>query len=356
MANPRPAVIQPPPPINTFALDDLLAPHIAAATAALDRRAPLLAGMVRYHLGELDANLQPAPSGTVDRGKRFRPAVAVLAALAAGGSAEQAAPVAAAIEMLHNFTLIHDDIQDDAQTRRHRATVWHLWGSSQAINAGDALFAAAHLPFFRLPGLGVEPGLTLELLEAFETTTIEIVAGQTLDLGFEGRSDVSGDDYLAMIAGKTAAIVRYAAWAGARLGASEAVADLFATFGLALGLGFQIQDDALGIWGATAETGKAPADDIRRRKPNLSVLLLQERVDPATRDELRAIYQADEIDAAGVRRVLDLLAEHEVRAAIDAQVEHYHDQARAALLRAASDSPARDHLLNLVERLSVRTG
>lgn len=357
MVDPRPAVKPPPDQAGTLALDDLLAPYLADATAALDRRAPLLAGMARYHLGELGPDLRPAPDGTVDRGKRIRPAVAVLAALAVGGTAAQAVPVAAAIELLHNFTLIHDDIQDESPTRRHRPTVWHLWNIGQAINAGDALFAAAHLPFFRLPGLGVDPTLTLELLEAFETTTIEIVAGQTLDLGFEGRSDVSGDDYLEMIAGKTAAIVRYAAWAGARLGgASEEVADQFATFGLALGLGFQIRDDALGIWGATAETGKAPADDIRRRKQSLPILLLQERVDPATRDELLTLYLAPAIDAAGVRRVLDLLAEHDVQAAIETRVEHYHDEARAALLVATDENPARDRLLDLVERLAARTG
>lgn len=356
MEEPRPTVTS-PGQTDLVALDDLLAPYLAGATAALDRRAPLLAGMVRYHLGELGPDLKPAASGTVDRGKRIRPAVAVLAALAVGGSAAQAAPVAAAIELLHNFTLIHDDIQDESPTRRHRPTVWHLWDIGQAINAGDALFAAAHLPFFQLPGLGIDPAVTLQLLEAFETTTIEIVAGQTLDLGFEGRSDVSGDDYLEMIAGKTAAIVRYAAWAGARLGgANDEVADQFATFGLALGIGFQIRDDALGIWGATADTGKAPADDIRRRKQSLPILLLQERVDPATRDELRTIYQAPAIDAAGVRRVLDLLAEHDVRATIEARVEHYHDEARSALLLAANDSPARDHLFDLVERLAVRTG
>lgn len=357
----RPTLVQTQPPDldDEALLDQLLTPYMAEATAALGSRAPLLAEMVRYHLGELDAELRLAPPGSIDRGKRIRPALAVLSTVAAGGAAERGAAVAAAIELVHNFTLIHDDIQDESPTRRHRPTVWSLWNVGQAINAGDALFAAAHLPFFRLTDLGVPPPLTLRLLEALERTTIEIVAGQTLDLGFEGRPDVTSDDYLAMIAGKTAAIVRYAAWAGAMLGeAGEETADQFATFGLALGLGFQVRDDALGIWGATAATGKERADDIRRRKQSLPILLLRERAGPTIRDELRTIYDAPTIDPAGIERVLALLAEHEVRATIETQVEQYHDQARSALLIATGrgDNPARDRLLELVERLAFRTG
>ncbi|MBA2519689.1 MAG: polyprenyl synthetase family protein [Chloroflexia bacterium] len=340
-------------------LDDLLAPFMATATAALDGRAPLLATMVRYHLGDLDSELRPTAPGTSDRGKRIRPAVAMLAAVAAGGSAATAVPVAAAIELLHNFTLIHDDIQDESPTRRHRPTVWRRWSVGQAINAGDALYAAAQLPFFHLAGLGVPPPLILCLLDAFSRTTIAIVEGQTLDLSFEGRSDVSAAGYLDMIAAKTAAILHYAAWAGALLGgANDATADKFAAFGLALGTGFQVRDDALGVWGATAATGKAPADDIRRRKQSLPILLLRERVPPATREELTTIYAAPDINAAGIERVLALLAEYEVPAAIEARVRHFHDQARNALPLATGAGPntARDQLLGLVGQLAGRTG
>ena len=117
--------------------------------------------------------------------------------------------------------------------------------------------------------------------------TIAIVEGQTLDLAFEARPDVSPGEYLEMIAGKTAAIVRFAAWAGALLGgADEAAASRWAEFGLALGLGFQVRDDLLGIWGAQEATGKAPADDVRRRKQSLPILILRERLDEAEREEL----------------------------------------------------------------------
>jgi geranylgeranyl diphosphate synthase type I len=340
-------------------LDQLLAPYLADAITALDHRAPLLGTMVRYHFGELDLDLRPAAPGTIDRGKRIRPAVAILSAVAAGGKAAKGAPVAAAIELLHNFTLIHDDIQDESPTRRHRPTVWRRWGVAQAINAGDALCAVAHLPFGRLPRLDVAPELTLRLLDAFGRTMIEIVAGQTLDLSFEARADVTADDYLTMISGKTAAIIRYAAWAGSLLGdASDAVADQFATFGLALGLGFQLRDDALGIWGAPTETGKTRADDIRRRKQSLPILLLRDRAKPAVRAELATLYLVPEINAAGIERVLTLLAEHDIQAEMEAQIACYHDQARSALLAVAdqSENPGRNHLLALVERLAIRTG
>ena len=329
------------------------------ALSELDGRAPLLAGMARYHLGYAGQDLNPADSREIDRGKRMRPAVALLAAGAVGGAPGAAAPVGAAIELLHNFTLVHDDVQDESPTRRHRPTVWSVWGIGQAINAGDALFAAAHLPLYRLPSAGVPADLTLRLLEAFDRMTIAIVEGQTLDLGFEARADVQPADYLAMIAGKTAAIVRFAAWAGALLGgASDAAADRWSDFGLALGVGFQIRDDLLGIWGDPRETGKAAADDIRRRKQSLPILILRQRLTPAERDELSRLYAQSEVAGPGVARVLELLDREKIRPVIETEILRYHDEAAAALREAAlpGANPARDRLLTLVERLSTRAG
>ena len=335
----------------------LIDPLMREAVAALDGQAPLLAGMVRYHLGYVDQTLQPVVDG-IDRGKRVRPAVALLAAGAAGGDPAVAAPVAAALELLHNFTLIHDDIQDESPTRRHRPTVWSLWGSKQAINAGDALFAAAHLPLYALPSRGVSADLTMRLLAAFDRMTIAIVEGQTNDLQFEERADVMPEEYLAMIGGKTAAIVRYAAWAGALLGgSSEADADRWDAFGLALGLGFQIHDDLLGIWGATAETGKAPADDIRRRKQSLPILLLRERLPGEERAMLDALYAAESIDPVGVDAVLSLLAREGIQAEVAHEVARYHDQAIRALAATSTASNAhRRQLEAMVEQLATRTG
>jgi geranylgeranyl diphosphate synthase type I len=339
-------------------LDNLIEPPIQDALTALDGRAPLLAGMVRYHLGYVDRDFTPADPQSIDRGKRVRPTVALLAAGAAGGDPAVAAPLAAAIELLHNFTLIHDDIQDESATRRHRPTLWSLWGAKQAINAGDALFAVAHLPLFGLPRHGVPTELTLSLSTCFDRMTIAIVEGQTLDLGFEGRPRITSAEYLEMIAGKTAAILHFAASAGAALGgADDEAVSHWSDFGLALGLGFQIQDDLLGIWGDSVATGKPAADDIRRRKKSLPIVMLDERLDPASRAELSGIYAADQIDEAGVARVLTFLEAAAVRAEVEREIARYHDHAAGALRAAAPDDndPYRARLLALVEQLSSRT-
>jgi geranylgeranyl diphosphate synthase, type I len=358
-------IIQPHPPeavgpeMTEFDVDALIEPALLDAMAALDDRTPLLSGMIRYHLGYAGRDLRPVDGRGVDRGKRLRPAVALLAAGAAGGDPHAAAPVAAALELLHNFTLIHDDVQDESLIRRHRPTVWSLWGVGQAINAGDALFAAAHLPLYRLAATGISAQLGLRLLEAFDHMTIAIVEGQTLDLAFEARSDVSPSEYLEMIAGKTAAIVRFAAWAGALLGgADEAGASRWAEFGLALGLGFQVRDDLLGIWGAQEATGKAPADDVRRRKQSLPILILRERLEEVEREELRLLFSAPNVDSVGVARVLALLEREQVRQEVEAVIAGYHDRAATALIDAAQpgSNRSRDHLLALVERLSSRSG
>ncbi|MEJ7762563.1 MAG: polyprenyl synthetase family protein [Thermomicrobiales bacterium] len=340
-------------------VDAAIGPYLDLAIAALDGRDPTLAGMVRYHLGLVDAGFSPLGREAVIRaqGKRLRPRVALLCCEAAGGDPGAAAPLAAALELLHNFTLIHDDIQDQSAQRRHRPTVWAIWGAAQAINAGDALFAAAHLPLYRLPAAGVSLDLTLRLVEAFDRMTIEIVRGQVLDLSFEGGAAVSPDDYLAMIDGKTAAIVRYAAWAGALLGgASEETADRLATFGQALGVGFQIRDDLLGIWGAPAETGKPAADDLRRRKQSLPVVLLRTGENAAARDEVTRWYAEPVIDESGVARMLGLLSDAGVRLAVEALIAQLHDRARSALQAALPDaaSPASDTLLAYTDTLAHR--
>lgn len=337
-------------------VDALLEPLMTGALTALDGRAPLLAGMVRYHLGYADLDLRPIDPRTIDRGKRIRPAVTLLVAGAAGGDPVQAAPVAAAIELLHNFTLIHDDIQDESATRRHRPTVWHTWGQKQAINAGDALFAVAHLPLLQLPARGVSAERTIAILDAFERMTIEIVAGQTLDLNFETREDVMADAYLEMIAGKTSAIIRFAAWAGATIaGADEAIAARWGDFGLELGLGFQIHDDLLGVWGTQDETGKRQADDIRRRKKSYPFLLLRERLEPTTQAELNAIYAREAVSEEDVTRVLSLMDTRGVRHDVEQAVAGYHDSAAAVLTDAARNETYQRQLRALVESLATRT-
>jgi geranylgeranyl diphosphate synthase type I len=339
-------------------IEALLEPYLAAALDALTGPAPLLSGMAGYHLGRLDEHLSPAPESVrrTSQGKRLRPGVALLCCAAAGGDPAAAAPVAAAIELLHNFTLIHDDIQDESRFRRHRRTVWSIWGGGQAINAGDALFAAAQLALYRVRDVGAPAELALRLAEAFARMTIEIVQGQVLDLSFEGRGDVTPDAYLEMIALKTAAIVRFAAWSGALLGgADDDRAERFAGFGRALGLGFQVRDDLLGIWGTPEATGKPAADDLRRRKQTLPIIILRARADGPTRAELDALFANATMPESGVVCILELLAAHGVAGAVEERVRALHAEAGDALIAASPEpSSARETLVSLVESMAVR--
>ncbi len=313
--------------------------------------APLY-GMMRYHLGWNTADFAPDDAKT---GKRLRPRMCLLACAAAGGDPARAVPVAAAIEFLHNFTLIHDDIQDDSLYRHNRRTVWSVWGMPQAINAGDGMYAVAHEALFGLVEAGVPARTVVSLAREFDATVLRICEGQFQDIGFEARWDISGADYVQMIGGKSAAIFAYAAHAGAMLaGADDRRAAAFGAFGRVFGLGFQVRDDLLGIWGSQAQTGKPEADDIRRRKKSLPVILLHERAEEAERNYLESLYARDEVAPGDVRRVVALLNDAGVHDECQATVDRYHADAAALLDAAGASGPARDALADLVAAMAVR--
>jgi geranylgeranyl diphosphate synthase, type I len=227
--------------------------------------------MLEYHLGWVDETGagQRSPSG----GKRIRPMLCLLSCAAAGGQWQSALPIAAAIELLHNFSLIHDDIQDNSPLRRGRPAVWKRWGQAQAINAGDAMFTMAHLAPHALATRGVYSDVALSVLEEFDRTCLRLTQGQYLDMSFEQRERVGVAEYLEMIECKTAALLAAATYLGARLGgADDGRAAHFYQYGRNLGLAFQIQDDLLGLWGDPAITGKSAASDLEKRKKSLPVV------------------------------------------------------------------------------------
>lgn len=361
MTSSRDATIQPSEGISLQ--DQALArvdEEIECLVEEFGGEAPLLDRMARYHLGliTIDGEIVPAPERLRLRGKRVRPLIAVMACLASGGSVDDAAPLAASIELLHNFTLVHDDIQDRSPNRRHRPTVWHVWGDAQAINAGDALFAAAQIGVLNSTSPHITADHLLVIARAFNRVTIDIVRGQVLDLGFEGRDDVTPDDYLGMIRGKTAAIVEFAAWAGAMLGgASLQDAAAFADFGQALGLGFQIRDDALGAWGNADETGKDAADDIRRRKQSLPVIILRTLASDEDRSVLERIFARNHIAEDDVMAILSMFERYAVPNEMEAQVRRFHDAAETALERLAGRGQREplDALHRLTDRLAMRS-
>lgn len=306
-------------------------------------------GMMHYHMGWVDEHFQPyaAPAG-----KRLRPILCLLACAEVGGDPSQALPAAAGIEILHNFSLIHDDVEDGDETRRHRPTVWKLWGIPQAINVGDAMFALAFAGVQRLSRRGVPAGQVLAALDLFTQTCLALTEGQHLDIDFEQREQVTVADYLRMIQGKTAALIRASVQIGALLGgASPAQQEALGRFGQALGLAFQIQDDILGIWGDPAVTGKAAGNDILRRKKSLP--LLHGLNSPAVGAQLQALF-AEAPTEEQVPIAMELLAQAGSRAYAVEQVAHHHEQARQALEEGLGRSVQGSVLWQLAETLLHR--
>jgi geranylgeranyl diphosphate synthase type I len=307
--------------------------------------APLLDafyGQIEYHFGWRDANLRPTRA---QPGKLLRPALLLaacgLAAAHAGAGQDEAnevvtraIPAAIAVELAHNFSLIHDDIEDGDEARHHRATLWKVWGEAHAINTGDGVFAMARLELLRLIEYGVVPALVVELAELLDRTCLALCEGQYLDMAFERSQEITAEMYLAMIGRKTAAQM------GGRLGAQDdpALAERLRDFGSALGMAFQVRDDLLGIWEA-ADLGKSAAGDVRRKKMTLPVLLALDSATPADRETLLRVYtsagQASEQEIEAVLAIFERVSAREHARAI---LRNHCEAARQALESVATDA------------------
>ena len=231
--------------------------------------------MLTYHMGWSGDG-----AGAEATGKRIRPLMVLLVCAACGldlkdsGEANwrSALPAAAAVELIHNFSLVHDDIQDNSEKRRGRPTVWVKWGIPQAINSGDGLLVLANLAITDL--LNHYPSeKVVKVSQILQNTCLDLTRGQFLDMSYEKRNDLRVDDYWPMIGGKTAALLSCCCTLGAIMGnADEATVDAYRSFGHYLGLAFQLQDDILGIWGNEAVTGKSIMSDLVEGKKSLPVL------------------------------------------------------------------------------------
>ncbi|MDX3232478.1 polyprenyl synthetase family protein [Streptomyces sp. ME19-01-6] len=233
--------------------------------AAVDRLAPPMDTVAAYHFGWIDAEGRPAAG---DGGKAVRPALALLSAEVAGQAAEVGVPGAVAVELVHNFSLLHDDLMDGDEQRRHRDTVWKVHGPAQAILVGDALFALAGEILLELGT--VEAGRATRRLTS---ATRKLIDGQAQDISYEHRERVTVAECLEMEGNKTGALLACAASIGAVLGgADDRTADTLERYGYHLGLAFQAVDDLLGIWGDPDATGKQTWSDLRQRKKSLPVV------------------------------------------------------------------------------------
>jgi len=311
--------------------------------------------MQEYHLGWRDERLEPAAA---DPGKLIRPQLVLLACQAAGGDPRQALPLAAGVQLLHDFTLIHDDIEDNSATRRGRPTVWSIWGLAQGINVGDGMFVIAHLAIHRLAEAGVPAERALRVLRRFDEIILQVCEGQYLDLSYEGDLTITPEDYLAMIGRKTAALIAGSCELGALVaGATPDTAAALADFGRSMGLAFQIEDDLLGIWGLPEVTGKPAAADLYRRKVSLPVVhALATSADRAT---LARLYTQSEMDDEAVRAALVILDAAGSRAYCAGVAAGHHSAAFAALDRLGlgetpESTAARARLRALAESLIGR--
>ena len=265
--------------------------------------------LLRYHLGWVDrrGGKMKAP---VSQGKALRPTLCLFACEALADDYSKALPAAAALELIHNFSLIHDDIQDQDVERRHQPTVWHLWGIPKALAAGNAMQCTGDLALLEAGGDDVAPETVLRVSAILTESYLEMIQGQCLDLNFESRTDIKADEYLYMIACKTGALIRCALEIGALLATEDAATvRAFANFGDCLGQVFQIRDDYLGIWGDEATLGKATGNDIRRRKKSYPVVFALERASGRAMDDLLRIYGKEVLEENDVQRVLAVLDE-----------------------------------------------
>ncbi len=332
--------------------EELLAAFPSGGAGSLPETGPLY-GMLKYHLGWLDRDQKPT-SG--HGGKRIRPLLCLLSCEACGADYRLALSAAAALELVHNFTLIHDDIQDRSSQRRHRPTVWALWGDAQAINVGDALYSIACLGLFRSVARGVRSDVVLVAAEILHGALLSICEGQYLDISFERSDDVTGEMYLAMIARKTAELIGCSAQLGAYLATEDlAVSIQYRDFGRALGMAFQMQDDVLGIWGHPAVTGKPVGDDIYQHKKTLPVLHALEKASVKDKRNLERIFVQGEATSEDVEAATEILTRLGAKEFTEKSAQNWLDQALATLESAAPGQPAGSAMRQLALSLTGRS-
>ena len=318
----------------------------------LSQRYSQVYDMLRYYMGWVDENGRPHEAM---EGKALRPTLCLFACEAVGGAVEMAMPSAVALEFIHNFSLIHDDIQDRDETRHNRKTLWAVWGDPKALVAGNVLRVVADECLHQLLESGLDYERALSAGALFTEAYLEMIEGQYLDLQFEGRHDIAMSDYLNMISRKTGALIRCSLNLGAVVGAQElGVADAFKECGRAIGYVFQIIDDVLGVWGDEETTGKPVGADIRRKKNSYPVVYAMQTADHQDKQMLDEIYEKDKLDDTDVESVLEVMDRLNVRDHAQYEAERYAEAAMASLAPIELSPQARREVEDLTQFLLVR--
>jgi len=280
-------------------------------------------------------------------GKKLRPSLAVLSALAVGGQVQCALKTGAAVELIHTFSLIHDDIMDQDDKRRGKPSVHILWGEPMAILAGDTLFSEAYATVMSSEEDGVSPDKILPALQTLVDSCVKICEGQALDMGFAGRLDVTEEEYLLMIYKKTAALIAAATKAGAILGGgSPEQVEALSEYGRLIGMAFQIQDDYLDVASSEEELGKPVGSDIVEGKMTLLVVHALAKADESDRERLLTILEEE-----GDENVSEAVEIMEKYGSIQYTWKLAQEDVKQAkqLLNILDDSPARDALLQIAD-------
>jgi geranylgeranyl diphosphate synthase type I len=313
----------------------------AELRSVLGDSASTLYTMMRYHLGWVDKQGEAHPSP----GKMSRPTLCLLACEATGGDWHSALPAAAAVELIHNFSLIHDDIQDGSWERRRRPTVWKVWGEAQAINAGDAMYVLAQLALFRLDQKGIPLPKVILLSRRLNQASLQLCEGQYLDIEFERHLDITVDQYLDMIDKKTAALFAASLYFGALIGTDQQnQVSLLSSFGRNLGMAYQVQNDLQGIWGEDENGKAAPYTDIRSKKKTLPIVYALHMTKGEDREALLVIYGRQKITTGDVGRVVRILDSVGARGSAERMRDDFYRQCLKDLDKALPCSPARSQL------------
>lgn len=300
--------------------------------------------MLTYHMGWTGEGAGPEATG-----KRIRPLLLLLCAAACDANWEPALPAAASVELVHNFSLVHDDIQDNSDKRRGRSTVWVKWGAPMAINVGDALFVMSNQAIIDLKE-NYPAEIVVRAGEILHNTCLDLTRGQFLDMSYEERNDLGVEDYWPMVAGKTAALLSACCQIGALLGgADEAKQQAYRSFGHYLGLAFQVQDDILGIWGNEAMTGKSAASDLVEGKNSLPVL-----AGLSANGKFAARWKQGPIKAGEVEDVARLLSNEGGYSTAYEAAQQMTDLALLNLFEADTQGTAGEALFELANKLLKR--
>lgn len=294
----------------------------------IDSCPSVLRNILRYHMGWQDEH---GHSCSRESGKFTRSTLCLLSCQAVEGDMSQVLPAAAAVELIHNFSLIHDDIEDASDERHHRPTVWKLWGQSQAINAGDAMFTLAYVALPKLKERGIADEKVASSTKMLSLACLELCEGQCLDVEYENRLDTTTEDYLDMADKKTASLFAVSTALGAYLGSKDGkLVDSFHLFGKELGIAYQIYDDILGIWGTEESTGKS-VSDISQRKKTLPVVYGLQNSKGAERKRLEKLYSQKSIEGEDITEVTKIMDHLGARNYAENLAEQYYHKALAHL-------------------------